>query len=429
VETAFEHDFKGRTMRSIEKVRKALNHESGPVPVDFGSTAITGMHVSCIGPLRDHYGLEKRPVKVHEPYQMLGLVEEDLLDAMGADCEGMLTASTIFGFPPTDWKPWTTPWGQKVLVPGQFNVIEGSDGLRIFPAGDRSAPPSGHMPNGGFFFDTIIRQEEIDDDTLCAEDNLEEFVPLAAADIDRLKSEAERVRATGRAVIGGIGGTALGDIALVPAPFLRQPKGIRDITEWYISTAARQELIHEIFSRQTDIAIENLKQINAAFGKDMDVIFMCGTDFGTQSGSFCAPTTFDELWMPYYKKMNDWIHANTQWKTFKHSCGAVENFMGRFIEAGFDIINPVQCSAAGMDPQTLKDRYGDQLVFWGGGVDTQHVLPFGTPEDVRAQVLERCEIFSQNGGFVFNAIHNVQAKTPIANIVAMLDAVKEFNGQ
>ncbi len=416
-------------MISFEKVRKALNRESGPVPMDFGSTAVTGMHCSCVAALRDHYRLEKRPVNVHEPYQMLGLVEADLLDAIGADCEGMLTASTIFGFPPVDWKPWTTPWGQKVLVPGQFNVIEGSAGLRIFPAGDRSAPPSGHMPNGGFFFDTIIRQEEIDDDNLRAEDNLEEFVPLSAADIALLKSEAERIRATGRAVVGGIGGTGLGDIALVPAPFLRHPKGIRDITEWYIATAARQELVHEIFSRQTEIAIENLKKINAAFGKDLDVIFICGTDFGTQSGSFCAPALFDELWMPYYKRMNDWIHANTQWKTFKHSCGAVENFMGHFIEAGFDIINPVQCSAAGMDPQKLKDRYGKQLVFWGGGVDTQHVLPFGMPDEVRAQVLERCKIFSQNGGFVFNAIHNVQAKTPTANIVAMLDAVKEFNEQ
>jgi uroporphyrinogen-III decarboxylase len=155
---------------------------------------------------------------------------------------------------------------------------------------------------------------------------------------------------------------------------------------------------------------------------------MCGTDFGTQNGSFCSPATFDELWMPYYRKMHDWIHAHTGWKTFKHSCGAVEGFMSHFIDAGIDIINPVQCSATGMDPQTLKDRYGDRLVFWGGGVDTQQVLPFGTPAEVRAQVLERCRIFSQNGGFVFNAIHNVQAQTPVENIAAMINAVKEFNG-
>jgi len=127
--------------------------------------------------------------------------------------------------------------------------------------------------------------------------------------------------------------------------------------------------------------------------------------------------------------MNDWIHENTTWKTFKHSCGAVATFMDHFIASGFDIINPVQCSAAGMDPKTLKDKFGDRLVFWGGGVDTQHTLPFGTPEEVREQVLGRCEIFSKNGGFVFDAIHNVQANTPVANVVAMIDAVKSFNGE
>jgi uroporphyrinogen-III decarboxylase len=103
--------------------------------------------------------------------------------------------------------------------------------------------------------------------------------------------------------------------------------------------------------------------------------------------------------------------------------------MSHFIDSGFDIINPVQCSAAGMDPRRLKERYGDRLVFWGGGVDTQRTLPFGSPSEVRQEVLERCEIFSRNGGFVFNAIHNIQARTPVENIVAMIDAVKEFNGR
>jgi uroporphyrinogen-III decarboxylase len=112
----------------------------------------------------------------------------------------------------------------------------------------------------------------------------------------------------------------------------------------------------------------------------------------------------------------------------KHSCGSVERFIPCFIEAGFDILNPVQCSAAGMDPAHLKNTYGDRITFWGGGVDTQHVLSFGTPEDVRTQVLERCRIFSHDGGYIFNAIHNVQARTPVKNIVAMLQAVHEFNG-
>jgi hypothetical protein len=415
-------------MTSREKVLKALNHQNGPVPVDFGSTAVTGMHCTCVAALREYYGLEQRPVKIHEPYQMLGLLENDLLDAVGADVTAMEALATMFGFPAADWKEWRTPWGQDVLVPGQFNLTENSKGLYVYPQGDTSVAPSGHLPRGGYFFDSIIRQPELDEDQLNVEDNLEEFTLLTDEQLQRLKAAAQKAAATGRAVTGGVGGTALGDIALVPAPFLKAPKGIRDIEEWYVSTAARRDHVHEIFSRQVEIALANLEKAAPVLDGLMDVIFMCGTDFGTQSGTFCSPSTFDELWLPYYRKMNDWIHANTNWKTFKHSCGAVENFMDRFIDAGFDIINPVQCSAFGMDPQTLKDRYGDKLVFWGGGVDTQHILPFGTPGDVRAQVLERCKIFSRSGGFVFNAIHNVQAETPVENIVAMLDAVREFNG-
>jgi hypothetical protein len=415
-------------MTAREKVLKALNHQNTPVPVDFGSTAVTGMHCTCVAELRDYYGLEKRPVKIHEPYQMLGLIEDDLLDAIGADVVGMDPLATLFGFSVDDWKEWQTPWGQNVLVPGGFHVTQNKKGLYIYPEGDASAAPSGHLPDGGYFFDSIVRQPEVDDDNLNPDDNLEEFTLLTDKQLATLKAAAEKAAASGRAVVGGIGGTALGDVALVPAPFLKAPKGIRAIDEWYVSTAIRQEYVHEVFSRQTEIALENLKRAAPVLNGLIDVIFMCGTDFGTQTGTFCSPSTFDELWLPYYRRMNDWIHANTEWKTFKHSCGAVENFMGRFIDAGFDIINPVQCSATGMDPRTLKKRYGDRIVFWGGGVDTQHILPFGTPEEVRVQVLERCEIFSTSGGFVFDAIHNVQARTPMANIVAMLDAVREFNG-
>ena len=240
-------------------------------------------------------------------------------------------------------------------------------------------------------------------------------------------SQKEWASQSNRGVIANFGGTGLGDIALVPGPMMTRPKGIRDITEWYMSTVLRQDLLHEIFEKQTDIAIENLKILAEKMGDSVDAAFICGTDFGTQDSSFCSTDTFDELYMPYYKKVNGWIHESTNWKTFKHSCGAVENFMSHFIEAGFDIINPVQCSAAGMDPKILKERYGRDLVFWGGGVDTQRTLPFCNPQEVRAEVLERCEIFSRDGGFIFNAIHNVQAQTPVENIVAMIEAVKEFN--
>jgi uroporphyrinogen-III decarboxylase len=226
--------------------------------------------------------------------------------------------------------------------------------------------------------------------------------------------------------VASFGGTGFGDIALVPAPFLKNPKGIRDVTEWYCSTRSRRDYVHRVFERQCEVGIENLRRIHAVVGDSIDVIFICGTDFGTQTSSFCSAATFRELWFPYYKRVNDWVHANTQWRTFKHSCGSVVRFLDSFIEAGFDILNPVQCSASGMDPAYLKQAYGDRLVFWGGGVNTQETLPFGSPAEVREEVLRRCEIFSPGGGFVFNTIHNVQAGTPLPNIVAMLDAVREF---
>jgi uroporphyrinogen-III decarboxylase len=160
-----------------------------------------------------------------------------------------------------------------------------------------------------------------------------------------------------------------------------------------------------------------------------DVVFVCGTDFGSQSSQFLSVATFRSLFFPYYKKMNDWIHKNTAWKTFKHSCGAVDPLIESLIECGFDILNPVQVTAAGMDPSRLKEKYGRRIVFWGGGVDTQRTFAFGTPEEVRTQVLRRLAILAPGGGYIFNAIHNIQGNTPVGNIAAMLAAVKEFNGR
>ena len=242
-------------------------------------------------------------------------------------------------------------------------------------------------------------------------------------------AEAERLRGTDRAVITHLNGTCLGDIALVPAPFLTHPKGIRDVAEWYMATAVNQEYVDEVFRRQSDIALQNLALLKDAVGDVLDVVVVCGTDFGTQESSFCSTGTFDHLWLPHYRKMNDWIHENTEWKTFKHSCGAVEEFIPHFVEAGFDILNPVQCTARGMSEEILKHRHGDRITFWGGGVNTQKTLPFGTPDEVRAEVMRRCEVFSPGGGFVFNTIHNIQALTPVENVVAMVDAIREFNGE
>ena len=417
-------------MDERKRLLDAMNHrQPDRIPVDFGGTMCSGMHVTCVAALRDYWGLEKRTVKVHEPFQMLGLIDEDLKELIGIDVEGVNGRTNLFGVPNEDWKEWQLDSGLTVLIPGQFvTTTDGAGDHYVYPQGDIDVAPSGRMPKNGYYFDAIVRQPPLADEPE-AEDNLEEFRPISEEDLEFFLAAVRTASATGRGVVANLGGTGLGDIALVPAPAMKHPRGIRDIEEWYVSTVLRQDLLAEIFDKQTDIALGNLERVAATAGDMIDVAFVCGTDFGTQTSTFCSPKTFEKLYMPYYQKVNNWIHAHTGWKTMKHCCGAVEPFMRLFIESGFDIINPVQCSAAGMDPRILKEKYGSRLTFWGGGIDTQRVLPFGTPQEVREQVLERCRIFSANGGFVFNSIHNVQANTPVENIAAMINAVREFNGQ
>lgn len=417
-------------MNSRQIFADTLNHkEPTRIPIDFGGTPTSGMHVSCVSDLREYLGLEKRPVKVCEPYQMLGLIEDDLKQCLGIDTVAVDIGNTMFGFRNEKWKEWRTPWGQDVLVAERFNTTFDDHGnCLIYPQGDVSAPASGKMPKSGYFFDGIIRQPPIVEDQLDPNDNTEEFVPINDRDLELWREAIDAIRKSPYCRVGNIGGTGFGDIALVPGISLKTPKGIRDITEWYMSTISRQDYIHEVFNRQADIAIENFSKVAPLIGNEIDTIFICGTDFGSQNSMFCSVETFRSLWIPYYKRVNDWIHQNTNWKTFKHCCGSIRQLIPSFIEAGFDCLNPVQISAADMDARRLKAEFGDQIVFWGGGVDTQKTLPFGTPQEVEKEVLERCEIFSENGGFVFTTIHNVQAKTPVKNIVAMIRAVRNFNG-
>ena len=413
---------------SRENLQKTLNHQQPDrLVVDFGASPVTGIHVCMVEQLRAHFGLDRGPVKVTEPFQMLGEVDDDLQVAMGVDVIGISPSSDMFGNPLKDWKEYRTPWDQVVLVPGTFTVkVDDKGDTLLFPQGDDSVPPSAKMPRAAYFFDAVNRQGTLEESRLNPEDNVEEFTLMSADDLEYWKEGLPAIAAKGKGVLANFGGTGIGDIALVPALNLKAPKGIRDVADWYMSTLMRPDYLHYIFEKQTDIALENLARVKDMALGHVDVAYICGTDFGTQDSSFCSVETYEELYAPYYRKINNWIHQHTPWKTFKHSCGAVEPFMESFIGSGFDIINPVQINAAGMDPVLLKQKYGDRLTFWGGGVDTQKVLPFGTPGEVKSHVLRECEILSPGGGFVFNTVHNIQANVPLQNVLAMLEAIREF---
>ena len=418
-------------MTSRERIETALNHrEPDMLAVDFGGGFQTGIHVSMVYKLRQALGLDSpgTPVKVVEIYQMLGEIAPDLQDALGIDTECLCGTGTMFGFPAKSFKEWKMADGTPVLVPGDFNTTHESNGdLLQYPGADKSVPPSGRMPAGGCFFDAIVRSSPVDDSRLNPADNCEEFTPADSRELLHYRSEADRLASRSeRALFCTFGGLTFGDIALVPAPFLKDPKGIRDLEEWYMSTVIRPDYIKAVFERQAEIAVQNLEKLYKAVGDRNTVIQTNGTDFGTQNGPFCSPETYRDLYLPFQQKVNGWIHRNTPWKTFIHSCGGIDPLIPLIIEAGFDILNPVQCSAAGMNPRALKKKYGKDIVFWGGGVDTQHTLPFGSAAEVRDQVRERIDIFAEGGGFVFCSIHNVVANVPVDNLMAMFETVKEF---
>ena len=420
-------------MNARERTLTTLAHqEPDRVPLDLGSSPTTGMHVSSVYKLRQALHLDPpgTPVKVTEPYQMLGEIAPDLMAALGVDVIGLNNPNTMFGYPLTGWKPWTFFDGTPVLVPGDFNTQPEANGdILMYPEGDPTAPPSGRMPAGGFYFDAIVRQPAFDEDHLDPADNCEEFQLISEADLDFYEKEAERLYTeTDQAILANFGGTGFGDIALVPAVQLKNPRGIRDMEEWYMSTVMRRDYIWAVFEKQCEIGLENLKRIHQRVGDKITVAYISGADFGAQNGPFISPKAYRDLYQPFHKIINTWVHENTGWKTFIHSCGSIFKLLPDIVEAGFDILNPVQTSAADMGAEGLAERFGEQVTFWGGGVDTQQVLPFGTPEEVKAQVQERMRIFGRGGGFVFNPIHNVQAGVPIENLLALYEAVAEFWG-
>jgi len=414
-------------MTSRERVRLALDHkEADCVPLDLGGSVVSGMHVDSVYRLRQGLGLDEpgTPVKLIEPCQMLGEISPDLIEALGVDVVPLTGTRTVFGFESQDWKPWTTFQGTPVLVPEGFNTVPEPDGdVLMYPEGDRSAPASGRMPAGGYYFDAIIRQPPLDEGELNVEDNLEEFGPITDAELEHFRQGAENLHSrTDKAILANFGGTGFGDIAHIPAPGLKHPRGIRDVEEWYVSTVTRPDYVYKVFERQCEIGLANLEKIRGLVGDRITAVFVTGTDFGTQQGPFVSPQSYRDLYKPFHRAVNDWVHRNTTWKTFIHTCGSARALLPDFIDAGFDVLNPVQISAADMDPAELKRDFGDSITFWGGGIDTQRTLPFGSVEEVGRQVSETVSVLATNGGFVFGSVHNIQAGTPTENLLALFEA-------
>ena len=418
-------------MTSRERVIAAINHQQPDrIPVDFGSATVSGINISVMDDLRRYLKLPEKTARLFCPFQMLAYVDENVRKMLGVDIIGVFNPYNKFGLKNDEFKPFKLFNGKTVEISKGFAYTTDEQGnLYAYPQGDTSVPPSAKMPKNGCYFDNLVRNDDYDEDTSVGREDFKNTFSVFSEEVmrDMERQVEDYYNNTDYAITIQFGQGSLGEPSILPGPSEKHPHGLRDFSEWLMAMYTNREYILDVCGYQTEIAMKNLVQYKEAFGDKINIIQLSATDFGTQNGLFISPQMYRELYMPCLKQMTEWIHKNTSWKVFFHTCGSVVDLMEDLIETGCDIVNPVQCSAKGMDPQMLKDRFGDRIVFHGGGVNTQETLPFGTPEEVEAEVHKRLEIFGKNGGYIFNTIHNIQYGTPVENIVRMFDTVRRFN--
>ena len=419
-------------MNSRERVIAAINHrQPDRVPIDLDATNLTGINASSLYKLRAYLGLEQHPIVIRDLFQMLGVVEDDVRAIIKPDVVGLRGLHNFIGVKETG------EYQDFLMIDGtptkQFkgNVFQKDESGRVFayPRGDSSVQPSAVMPATGYFFENIDRTPDYDEAALDPEKDFANlYAAISEEEAVHYERESKRLfEESDCAVFGNLGLGGLGDVAQLPGPGVKHPRGIRRIEDWMMAHILHPEYVNAVYELQTEAAIKNYETYHQAVGDRVQVVMVSGTDFGTQNGAFISSEHFKEMYKPRFKRINDWIHNNTSWKVFYHSCGSLVQYLDDFVDMGVDIINPVQFSAKGMEIEPLKAKYGDKLTFWGGGVDTQNMLPFGSPEDVAAEVLYRLKVLSKGGGFVFAAIHNIVANIPPENIMAMFDTVHRFN--
>ncbi|MBZ0302747.1 MAG: methyltransferase [Anaerolineae bacterium] len=407
-------------MNSRERVLKAVAHEEPDrVPIDLGGSIVTGIMAGALVRLRRHLGLTET-ARIYDAFQMLGEVALDLVERFDIDVLPVEPEAITFAhLRRRDYKPWRLFDGTPVQVPGAFDVTLSPEGdWLLHEDGDPAGPVVARMPKDGYYFDKLSVTGWDYDYQPPSIESLRQSAwrRLTQEDLRDLQEHARVLRqTTDKALVM----TNWGDAVL-------GPPSAGSVAEWLIVLVSEPAYVQELMDLAAERALENLKLYQEAIGTDIDIISVDGSDYGSQDREMFSPALFERYHEPYYKTICDWIHTQTPWKISKHCCGSIPRLIESMIRAGIDILNPVQTSAVGMDARTLKDTFGDRITFWGGGVDTQNVFSFGTPDDVRRDVEERLRIFGPGGGFVWAAIHNIQYTVPPENIVAALDAIRDY---
>jgi len=413
-------------LNSRERITAAINHKkTDRVPIDLGGTTVTGIHAAALYKLKKFLKLSDTTVKVFHPFLMLGEVEEDIRKILNIDSVPLLNLYNSFGFKNDNYKLFELPDGTPVFIGGDFVYSKDSDGNIYFhPGNNTDIAPSMKMAKNSMYFDDIVRQEPLTGLNLNAyNDYKEDYRTYNEEELIHLEKNSKYLfENTQYAIIGDFGQGSFGDAGRITGRLLARPKGMRKLEDWFMAHILYPQYVKERYEMQTEIALKNLQLYKEAVHDRIQVIVISTTDFGSQNNEMISPDMFREFYKPYFARLNNWVHNNTNWKTFFHSCGSIINLIDDFIECGVDILNPVQCSASCMDPLTLSEKYGHKIVFWGGAIDTQSTLQFKGIEAVTEEAKSRLEIFSKANGFIFSAVHNIQPLTPPENILALFKA-------
>jgi len=410
-------------MTSRERVLAALQHkEADKIPVDCGAERSTTIQAIAYNNLKKHLGINEGETKINDTIQQCVIPEQWFLDMFQID---VVDLARTFSDNPGDWKDWTLPDGSQAKIQAWIRMERRHDMTVIV---NEKGEEICKMPDSAYYFDQSIwplmgiHKDDFEDLSLYIEKVMWAYItdPMWSKANDpnfysMLRENAKKLNEeTDYAIIMPFGGS-----------IFEFGQYLYRTDELLINLITHKHEIRKMVEKLTEIYMERLPKVLDAVSSYAQIIRM-GDDLGVQSGPMISPELYREVYFPYHKRMFQMVKEKTNMYVYFHSCGAISEFIPDLIEAGVDIINPVQITAAGMEPEKLKREFGKDIVFWGGGCDTQHVLPYGSPEDVKREVRNNSKIFMKDGGFVFNQVHNILADVSPENIVAMFEAANEI---
>jgi uroporphyrinogen decarboxylase len=407
-------------MNSRERLIAAINHrESDKIPLDIGSTIVTGIQAVIYKKLKDALGISSGDIYVYDVIQQLALVEDEVREKLGIDTISIIPDKL------TEWREGTMSDGTPCKYPSSFLTEKLSDGTKVtrdkksYWGDNERGEITMQMPPGGYYYEIP-------------------FHPLAEAetkeDIDRFnwywELDEETINHWKETLIDAESATEYAIVAdTLWGGWGQNYEVLENLRGWdtfLVDLMVNQDLAEYMLEVRLEAVLKRWDLMLSVLDSKPQIVCM-GDDLGLQGGPQISPAVYKKMVKPVHRKFISFIKERTDAKVFMHSCGSVYELIPDLIEVGVDILNPVQVKAKDMDSKRLKSEFGDDLVFWGG-IDTQYVLPFGSIQEVKDEVKRRIDDFAPGGGYVFNTVHNIQLDVPVKNLSAMFEAFNDYRG-